>query len=362
MEEPPVTQFFNPDSDQEETAEISLHAILAKPHPTTMKVRGNLHSTEVLILIDGGSTHNFISDVLVNELKLTSKPVAPFGVQIEEATWETYDLVAEQFPEFRLEDKEFYREGIIIEQRVKVNRKTRILDYEEYCSDILYVVSINEDTVYLCLKLHSASMKRRPAKPSMPSNSKVKAYRSSALKAKASGSSSSKAKASGNISYVWNDVIDQFSEMPCKRRTHELVNTLYSLNFLYRSVWICAILVPTAALVAKPRQLYYSSIILMVDYKLHYNLTPSIWTKIGAHKEELLPTTYSLQYNDEMRSLEHLNVRLRVLEKRKETKECLQAAGNTKAKRRGAYVRNEGKKEFRFEEDFKDEKYEGDDA
>nr|GEZ12224.1 retrotransposon Gag domain, retroviral aspartyl protease [Tanacetum cinerariifolium] len=39
MEEPPVTQFFNPDSDQEETAEISLHAILAKPNPTTMKVR-----------------------------------------------------------------------------------------------------------------------------------------------------------------------------------------------------------------------------------------------------------------------------------------------------------------------------------
>nr|GEX33420.1 retrotransposon Gag domain, retroviral aspartyl protease [Tanacetum cinerariifolium] len=59
MEEPPVTQFFNPD-DQEETAEISLHAILAKPHPTTMKVR----------------------DVLVNELKPTSKPMAPFGVQI----------------------------------------------------------------------------------------------------------------------------------------------------------------------------------------------------------------------------------------------------------------------------------------
>nr|GEU83661.1 hypothetical protein [Tanacetum cinerariifolium] len=82
MDEPPVTQFFNPDSDQEETAEISLHAILAKPHPTTMKVRGNLHSIEVLILIDGGSTYNFISYVLVNELKLNSKPMAPFGVQI----------------------------------------------------------------------------------------------------------------------------------------------------------------------------------------------------------------------------------------------------------------------------------------
>ncbi|KAK9057995.1 hypothetical protein SSX86_022835 [Deinandra increscens subsp. villosa] len=30
---------------------------------------------------------------------------------VEESTWETYDLVAEQFPAFRLEDKAFYREG-----------------------------------------------------------------------------------------------------------------------------------------------------------------------------------------------------------------------------------------------------------
>lgn len=30
---------------------------------------------------------------------------------VEEATWESYDLLAEQFPAFRLEDKSFYREG-----------------------------------------------------------------------------------------------------------------------------------------------------------------------------------------------------------------------------------------------------------
>ncbi|KAD4585120.1 hypothetical protein E3N88_22721 [Mikania micrantha] len=68
-EEPLATE-LPPHADQEETAEISLHTILGKPHPTTMKVTGKLHSTEVLILIDGGSTHNFISDVLVSELKL----------------------------------------------------------------------------------------------------------------------------------------------------------------------------------------------------------------------------------------------------------------------------------------------------
>ncbi|KAK1412798.1 hypothetical protein QVD17_34311 [Tagetes erecta] len=31
----------------------------------------------------------------------------------EEATWEDYDLLVGQFPDFRLEDKSFYREGSI---------------------------------------------------------------------------------------------------------------------------------------------------------------------------------------------------------------------------------------------------------
>ncbi|GJS91324.1 hypothetical protein Tco_0773960 [Tanacetum coccineum] len=51
-------------------------------------------------------------------------------------------------------------------QRVKVNQKARILEIkrrnnEEYCSDNPYAVSIKEDTAYPCLKLHSASKKRR---------------------------------------------------------------------------------------------------------------------------------------------------------------------------------------------------------
>ncbi|PWA64707.1 retrotransposon gag domain, Retroviral aspartyl protease [Artemisia annua] len=41
-----------------------------------------LHSTEVIILIDPGSTHNFISDVLAKDLKLNTQTAAPFGVQI----------------------------------------------------------------------------------------------------------------------------------------------------------------------------------------------------------------------------------------------------------------------------------------
>nr|GEX54123.1 retrotransposon-related protein [Tanacetum cinerariifolium] len=65
----------NLDIYPDETTGISLHAILGKPHPTTINVHGKLNSTEVLILIDGGSTHNFILDILdislqVNDLKI----------------------------------------------------------------------------------------------------------------------------------------------------------------------------------------------------------------------------------------------------------------------------------------------------
>nr|GEX41450.1 hybrid signal transduction histidine kinase M [Tanacetum cinerariifolium] len=40
---------------------------------------------------------------------------------VEEASWETYDLVDEQFPEFRLEDKAFYREGSNDKDQLKVS-------------------------------------------------------------------------------------------------------------------------------------------------------------------------------------------------------------------------------------------------
>ncbi|GJU95299.1 hypothetical protein Tco_1320055 [Tanacetum coccineum] len=140
VEEPLTTDLTDLESDREETAEISLHAILGKPHPTTMKVH----------------------DVLVNELKLATQPLAPFGVQIGNGDVircgqicknlpvqindlkitqdfhpfsfggvdlvldgkryklegivtgpqkSSNEMVVEQFPAFRLEDKAFYQEG-----------------------------------------------------------------------------------------------------------------------------------------------------------------------------------------------------------------------------------------------------------
>ncbi|CAH9112200.1 unnamed protein product [Cuscuta europaea] len=64
-------------------AEISFHAILGKSTGATMKLRGSLLNRQVLILIDSGSTHNFISTSLVEELGIKEEGVSTFGVEIE---------------------------------------------------------------------------------------------------------------------------------------------------------------------------------------------------------------------------------------------------------------------------------------
>ncbi|KAD4584431.1 hypothetical protein E3N88_22032 [Mikania micrantha] len=63
-------------------AKISFHALFGKSALTTMKLQGILGTAEVLILIDSGSTHNFISDKLVCDMKLIPHFISPFGVQI----------------------------------------------------------------------------------------------------------------------------------------------------------------------------------------------------------------------------------------------------------------------------------------
>ncbi|KAD4585722.1 hypothetical protein E3N88_23323 [Mikania micrantha] len=86
------------EENSNEVAEISLNAILGNSQPTTMKVLGLLNSTEILILVDGGSTHNFISDVLVGELNLTTQSVQPFGVQIGNGDVIRCSRVCKQLP------------------------------------------------------------------------------------------------------------------------------------------------------------------------------------------------------------------------------------------------------------------------
>ncbi|KAH7533312.1 hypothetical protein FEM48_Zijuj04G0117500 [Ziziphus jujuba var. spinosa] len=47
--------------------EISYHAILRASHPQTIRVMEKLQNKDIVVLIDGGSTHNFIDQAIVSK-------------------------------------------------------------------------------------------------------------------------------------------------------------------------------------------------------------------------------------------------------------------------------------------------------
>ncbi|KAH9699581.1 hypothetical protein KPL71_024420 [Citrus sinensis] len=50
--------------------EVSFHAIAGTTHPQTIRVQGKLKNKDVTVLIDGGSTHNFIDQAIVSKFRL----------------------------------------------------------------------------------------------------------------------------------------------------------------------------------------------------------------------------------------------------------------------------------------------------
>ncbi|TYK28503.1 Ty3/gypsy retrotransposon protein [Cucumis melo var. makuwa] len=60
--------------------ELSINSVVGLNDPGTMKVRGKLFGEEVIILIDCGATHNFVSEKLVKKLTLPIKETSHYGV------------------------------------------------------------------------------------------------------------------------------------------------------------------------------------------------------------------------------------------------------------------------------------------
>ena len=57
-------------SNQNEEAEITLYALTGTPTPGTMRVKGRVNGDRLVILIDTGSTHNFVDVSLISGLQL----------------------------------------------------------------------------------------------------------------------------------------------------------------------------------------------------------------------------------------------------------------------------------------------------
>ncbi|MCI14051.1 retrotransposon-derived protein PEG10-like [Trifolium medium] len=59
-------------------AQISLHALMGHSIPQTLRVLGQICNNPVGVLIDSGSTHNFVQDRVVKQLGLVPQPAHSF--------------------------------------------------------------------------------------------------------------------------------------------------------------------------------------------------------------------------------------------------------------------------------------------
>lgn len=67
----------HPSEDVDQSpAQISFHALYGHLAPETLRLVGQITNHQVMILINGGSTHNFVGEFLVKTLDLVTQPVS----------------------------------------------------------------------------------------------------------------------------------------------------------------------------------------------------------------------------------------------------------------------------------------------
>nr|KAJ0215263.1 hypothetical protein LSAT_V11C300156310 [Lactuca sativa] len=81
-EEPQTEELVTPDQATTILSGICLNSVLGMTNPKTLKLRGTLVDTEVVVFIDLGATHNFMSLAVIKKLHIPITPTAGFGVSL----------------------------------------------------------------------------------------------------------------------------------------------------------------------------------------------------------------------------------------------------------------------------------------
>lgn len=80
--DPPMSPTTEPNTEVSSHPEVSLDSVIGLSNPKTMKMRGSLKGRDVMVMIDPGATHNFISLEVVEELGIIVIDAGVFGVSL----------------------------------------------------------------------------------------------------------------------------------------------------------------------------------------------------------------------------------------------------------------------------------------
>lgn len=75
-------EFYSLSIECVENPEISIHVISGSHSPNTMRIVGTIHQQLVVILVDSGSTHNFLDPAIVLKAKLPKLSSEVIGVKV----------------------------------------------------------------------------------------------------------------------------------------------------------------------------------------------------------------------------------------------------------------------------------------
>lgn len=80
--EPPMSPTEEATHEVTIQPEVSLNSVIGLSNPKTMKLKGMVKGRAIVVMIDPGATHNFISLAVVKELALNVAAIGEFGVSL----------------------------------------------------------------------------------------------------------------------------------------------------------------------------------------------------------------------------------------------------------------------------------------
>lgn len=92
--------------DKESITAISLHVIAGTPNPRTMRLLGRIGKSEVVILVNTGSTHNFLDLIIVARNQLLIQHTKKITIKVANGDSMLCEEQCEQIP-YRVQDSFF---------------------------------------------------------------------------------------------------------------------------------------------------------------------------------------------------------------------------------------------------------------